>query len=109
VATALSEGEAKPKHCYLLEVKGDQYRLVSQALDTVRPFVFESVRASEAEPSSWGTACKLLGHERKLTHVPHEALRTVHPRVLGPVSLIHKPYKLRPPAAGGARRPLGAG
>lgn len=46
VATALSEGEARPKHCYLLEVKGDQYRLVSQALDTVRPFVFESVRRS---------------------------------------------------------------
>ena len=47
VATALSEGEAKRKHCYLLEVKADQYRLVSQRLDTVRPFVFESVSCSQ--------------------------------------------------------------
>ena len=47
VATALSEGESQPKHCYLLEVMGDQYRLTAQALDTVRPFTFENVRAEE--------------------------------------------------------------
>lgn len=47
VATALSEGESKTKHCYLLEVQGEEYRLVKQALETVRPFVFESVRTHD--------------------------------------------------------------
>ena len=45
VATALSEGEAAPKHAVLLEVNGDLFRTNQFALKTVRPFIFESVRA----------------------------------------------------------------
>ena len=41
VATALSEGESRPKHVQLLEVEGTQWRLVKLPLTTVRPFVFE--------------------------------------------------------------------
>jgi hypothetical protein len=32
VATALSEGEAQRKHCFVLEVRGTHYRLVSAGL-----------------------------------------------------------------------------
>lgn len=52
VATALSEGEAKRKHCFLLEVNRDEWRLESVPLRTVRPFQFDSVR---------GAMCPLCG------------------------------------------------
>jgi hypothetical protein len=51
VATALSEGESRPKHVQLLEVEdthgpeGTQWRLVKLPLTTVRPFVFEQASA----------------------------------------------------------------
>ena len=44
MATALSEGEAKRKHCFILEVNRDNWRLEKQPLRTVRPFQFDSVR-----------------------------------------------------------------
>lgn len=47
VATALSEGESKKKHVVLLEIMGEQYRTTNQALESVRPFVHESVRTWE--------------------------------------------------------------
>ena len=43
VATALSEGESKKKHVLMLEICGDDWRSVKFPLDTVRPFMFESV------------------------------------------------------------------
>ncbi|KAK9868394.1 hypothetical protein WJX84_007759 [Apatococcus fuscideae] len=43
VATALSEGESKKKHVIMLEICGDDWRSVKFPLDTVRPFMFESV------------------------------------------------------------------
>lgn len=51
VATALSEGESRPKHVQLLEVEdtkgpeGTQWRLIKLPLTTVRPFVFEQASA----------------------------------------------------------------
>jgi hypothetical protein len=44
VATALSEGESRPKHVQLLDIVQDKYRLVQLPLTTVRPFVFEQAR-----------------------------------------------------------------
>ena len=44
VATALSEGEAAPKHAFMLEINGEMFRTVQTTLETVRPFVFETVR-----------------------------------------------------------------
>jgi len=47
VATALSEGESKPKHVVILEVTGQhskpKWRTEKHRLETVRPFFFESV------------------------------------------------------------------
>ena len=53
VATALTEGEAKRKHAFLLEMLDDKFRTVKLPLETVRPFVYEAVRAGlrpEPEP-----------------------------------------------------------
>lgn len=43
VATALSEGESKKKHVFMLEMKGGKWRTVKIPLETVRPFLFDSV------------------------------------------------------------------
>jgi len=43
VATALSEGESKKKHVFMLEMKAGKWRTVKIPLETVRPFVFDSV------------------------------------------------------------------
>lgn len=39
VATALSEGEAARKHCFLLEIKGNNWRIVSVSDVVVIPVV----------------------------------------------------------------------
>lgn len=43
VATALSEGESKKKHVFMLEMKRGKWRTVKIPLETVRPFTFDSV------------------------------------------------------------------
>lgn len=43
VATSLIEGESKPKHVLLLEIKGNQYRPTKIPLNSVRPFVYAEV------------------------------------------------------------------
>ena len=43
VATALSEGESKPKHVLVLEILKEAWRTVKHPLHTVRPFFFRSV------------------------------------------------------------------
>ncbi|XXG84811.1 hypothetical protein AAC387_Pa11g0036 [Persea americana] len=43
VATSLIEGEAKPKHVLLLEIKGSQYRPTKIPLKSVRPFEYAEV------------------------------------------------------------------
>ncbi|GFR39960.1 hypothetical protein Agub_g38, partial [Astrephomene gubernaculifera] len=50
VATALSEGESRPKHALLLEVRGAQFRLQKFRLRSVRPFVFGGVALREVRP-----------------------------------------------------------
>ena len=47
VATALSEGEAKKKHVFVLEVLKNSFRTIKQELLTVRPFKFEQVTVSK--------------------------------------------------------------
>lgn len=44
VATALTEGESRRKHAWLLEVLDSNYRTIKLPLETVRPFVYEAVR-----------------------------------------------------------------
>ncbi|CAL9078260.1 unnamed protein product, partial [Musa textilis] len=43
VATSLIDGEAKPKHILLLEIKGSQYRPKKIPLKSVRPFEYAEV------------------------------------------------------------------
>ncbi|OVA20210.1 DNA repair protein Mre11 [Macleaya cordata] len=43
VATSLIDGEAKPKHVLLLEIKGNQYRPTKIPLQSVRPFEYAEV------------------------------------------------------------------
>lgn len=43
VATSLIDGEAKPKHVLLLEIKGSQYRPTKIPLKSVRPFEYADV------------------------------------------------------------------
>lgn len=43
VATSLIDGEAKPKHVLLLEIKGSQYRPTKIPLKSVRPFEYAEV------------------------------------------------------------------
>lgn len=48
VATALSEGEAKPKHVLILEILNDGWRSIKHPLQTVRPFIYDTVRTAAA-------------------------------------------------------------
>ena len=43
VATSLVEGESKPKHCLLLEVRGIEFRCTALPLRSVRPFKYDHV------------------------------------------------------------------
>ncbi|GMJ10226.1 ARABIDOPSIS MEIOTIC RECOMBINATION 11, MEIOTIC RECOMBINATION 11 [Hibiscus trionum] len=43
VATSLIDGESKPKHVLLLEIKGNQYRPTKIPLTSVRPFEYKEV------------------------------------------------------------------
>jgi hypothetical protein len=47
VATSLCEGEAAPKHCFLLEVRGAQFRSTAIPLRCVRPFGMRHVSLRE--------------------------------------------------------------
>jgi double-strand break repair protein MRE11 len=44
VATSLIDGESKPKHVLLLEIKGNQYRPTKIPLTSVRPFEYTEVK-----------------------------------------------------------------
>lgn len=43
VATSLSEGEAEPKHCGLLLISQKNFKMIPIKLETVRPFIFETI------------------------------------------------------------------
>ncbi|XP_067940899.1 double-strand break repair protein MRE11-like isoform X2 [Watersipora subatra] len=49
VATSLSEGESKHKHCALLKVHKKNFSLQKIRLQTVRPFYFEDVNLASTE------------------------------------------------------------
>ncbi|KAJ8725312.1 hypothetical protein PYW07_016270 [Mythimna separata] len=47
VATSLAAGEAKPKHCALLQIHKSDFILTALPLKTVRPFIFKTIVLSE--------------------------------------------------------------
>eukprot|EP00873_Tetraselmis_striata_P044520 jgi/Tetstr1/464784/TSEL_009530.t1 len=49
VPTSLSEGEADPKHCFIYEVMGLQFRMTKVPLETVRPFLYGHAALSSVD------------------------------------------------------------
>ncbi|XP_026193334.1 uncharacterized protein LOC34622899 [Cyclospora cayetanensis] len=47
IATSLTAGEAQQKHVFVLEVRGDCFRLRAVPLKTVRPLIVEDVRLAD--------------------------------------------------------------
>ncbi|GAB4820162.1 hypothetical protein N2152v2_007208 [Parachlorella kessleri] len=95
VATALSEGEAKRKHAVLLEIMGQQWRTVKFPLETVRPFIFESVALADVKPAldpdkpevtatgvPWEVVLRLVTAylQRRVTEMIEKAARDRGPR-----------------------------
>ena len=54
VATTLSQGEAKRKHCGLLEVRGNQFRMTKIPLGSVRGFAEGSISLKDVERNQGG-------------------------------------------------------
>ena len=48
VQTALTQGEAKQKHCMLLEIQEKRWRTTQIPLKSVRPFIFDNLNLKEA-------------------------------------------------------------
>ena len=73
VATALSEGEAKPKHVLILEILGEAWRAVKHPLHSVRPFIWRSVRSAcgSVHPRSMSPSRLSLGQLCSFAHVIH--------------------------------------
>lgn len=81
VATALSEGESKRKHVVMLEVLGQNWRTVKIPLETVRPFVFDTVTLAgrdELDPENPETVSAFL--TQKVSSMIEEAVRAKGPR-----------------------------
>ncbi|KAF3323760.1 double-strand break repair protein MRE11 [Carex littledalei] len=63
VATSLIDGEAKPKHVLLLEIKGTQYRPTKIPLKSVRPFEYAEVvlkDEADVDPNDQGSVLEYL-------------------------------------------------
>ncbi|XP_016994383.2 double-strand break repair protein MRE11 [Drosophila takahashii] len=87
VPTSLSEGEAKKKHVGLLEIYKSKFKLKPLPLQTVRPFVFESVvlpdRAEELGLDEGDAANKVFKFAKDRVEAMLEqakAQHTGHPR-----------------------------
>ena len=97
VATALSEGEAKPKHVLILEVLGEAWRAQKHPLRTVRPFLWRSVSPRTAALPSLDPGqqtCQRVGGQKSsgLRRAQKHPLRALRPFLvaqrepLGPLS-----------------------
>ncbi|KAG7392096.1 Double-strand break repair protein mre11a [Phytophthora pseudosyringae] len=77
VATSLVEGEAKPKHVAVLEINGQNFRMMNHELHTVRPFKMGEVilnEIEELEPDDPGVAERIGEYlEGRVVELLHEA------------------------------------
>ncbi|XP_074589087.1 double-strand break repair protein MRE11 isoform X1 [Curcuma longa] len=62
VATSLIDGEAKPKHVLLLEIKGSQYRPTKIPLKSVRPFEYAEVVLKDEDGIDPNDQASVLEH-----------------------------------------------
>ncbi|MCO5557015.1 hypothetical protein L7F22_010570 [Adiantum nelumboides] len=68
VATSLIDGEAKPKHVLLLEIRGSQYRPTKIPLNSVRTFEFAEVSLQNEPELDPNDPEAVLDHLSKLVH-----------------------------------------
>ncbi|KAG8086895.1 hypothetical protein GUJ93_ZPchr0010g11290 [Zizania palustris] len=66
VATSLSKAEAKPKHVFLLEIKGRQYRQTNIPLKSVRPFEYVEVALKDQEGVELNREASVYEHLDKI-------------------------------------------
>ncbi|KAJ1273000.1 hypothetical protein BS78_06G246300 [Paspalum vaginatum] len=66
VATSLIDGEAKPKHVLLLEIKGNQYRPTKIPLKSVRPFEYAEVVLKDEADVDPNDQASVLEHLDKI-------------------------------------------
>ncbi|KAG9159094.1 hypothetical protein Leryth_017551 [Lithospermum erythrorhizon] len=66
VATSLIEGESKPKHVLLLEIKGNQYRPTKIPLLSVRPFAYAEVILKDEQDIDPNDQDSVLQHLDKM-------------------------------------------
>ncbi|KAF8651297.1 hypothetical protein HU200_063549 [Digitaria exilis] len=66
VATSLIDGEAKPKHVLLLEIKGNQYRPTKLPLRSVRPFEYAEVVLKDEADVDPNDQASVLEHLDKI-------------------------------------------
>ncbi|XP_073100459.1 double-strand break repair protein MRE11 isoform X3 [Elaeis guineensis] len=66
VATSLIDGEAKPKHVLLLEIKGSQYRPTKIPLKSVRPFEYAEVVLKDEPDIDPNDQASVLEHLDKI-------------------------------------------
>ncbi|KAH7433647.1 hypothetical protein KP509_07G079200 [Ceratopteris richardii] len=68
IATSLIDGEAKPKHVLLLEIKGSQYRPTKIPLNSVRAFEYADVSLQNEPDLDPNDPEAVLDHLSKLAH-----------------------------------------
>ncbi|KAI3471967.1 hypothetical protein Pfo_028655, partial [Paulownia fortunei] len=66
VATSLIDGESRPKHVLLLEIKGNQYRPTKIPLNSVRPFEYTEVVLKDEPDIDANDQSSILEHLDKV-------------------------------------------
>ncbi|CAD7697390.1 unnamed protein product [Ostreobium quekettii] len=89
VATALSEGESKPKHVFVLDILGDKWRTMRHEIKSVRPYEFAQVTLAdqmEVDCQNQDSIKKFL--ERRVEQMLEKALKDKPPAKPGQKPLI---------------------
>nr|XP_010906375.1 double-strand break repair protein MRE11 isoform X3 [Elaeis guineensis] len=81
VATSLIDGESKPKHVLLLEIKGSQYRPTKIPLKSVRPFEYAEVVLKDEADVDPNDQASVLEHLHKV--VDYTGFSTINPQRFG--------------------------
>ncbi|KAG4204081.1 hypothetical protein ERO13_A04G025700v2 [Gossypium hirsutum] len=87
VATSLIDGESKPKHVLLLEIKGNQYRPNKIPLTSVRPFEYTEVVLKDEPDIDPNDQNSILEHLDKALiskkNVDYSGFTTINPQRFG--------------------------
>uniref|UniRef100_A0A0A0LFW7 Double-strand break repair protein n=1 Tax=Cucumis sativus TaxID=3659 RepID=A0A0A0LFW7_CUCSA len=81
VATSLIDGESKPKHVLLLEIKGNQYRPTKIPLTSVRPFEYTEIVLKDEPDIDSNDQNSIIEHLDKV--VDYSGFMTINPQRFG--------------------------